>query len=401
LWQNTASPLNQAEKITMTRRNLFKLFTLICFTGLLGWRVIGFPNFMNLYALDPRSKPELRTNCAICHAPEGRRTDRNFLTEFGKTFVTNGNTITAEMRDNFPALFNSADKEVSTLPVDTIKLSTEQVVVNVTVKDAKGKYVTGLDQQAFALLEDGKAQEIAKFLGEDAPLAVAVVIDTSGSTLDKDMDRIVKSVLDLANRLHPDDVLAIYAFGDGGVQQIRDYASSIRDLKPLLKQLKGKGDTPLYDAVLRATADLRQREERRRAMILISDGADTTSQKTLHEAGRETFLAGVSIYSVDLVNTKGEARRSPERQAGATALRQLAEETGGRYITATGGFFTTSRGQLKKIFTDLIDEWHKQYTMIYEPANARRAGRWRTIRVTMEQADLSARTRLGYREGVQ
>ncbi len=385
----------------MRQRTALKFTVLLSLLLIAGWRVIGHPNFMNLYALDARSKPELRTNCAICHAPEARRTDPNFLTSFGRSFRANNNTITPEMREVFSDLFTAADKEVSAQPVDTIKLSTEQVVINITVKNAKNKYVSGLDRQAFTLLEDDREQEVAKFLGEDAPLAIAVVIDTSGSTLDKDLDRINKSVLDLANRLHPEDVLAIYAFGDGSVQQIRDYASSVRDLKPLLKQLKGKGDTPLYDAVLRATEDLRQRPERRRALILISDGADTTSQKTLHEASRETFLAGVSIYSVDLVNTKREAKRSPERQAGATALRQLAEETGGRYITATGGFFTTSRGQLKKIFTELIDEWHKQYTMIYEPANARRAGRWRTIRVKMEQADLTARTRLGYREGVQ
>jgi Ca-activated chloride channel family protein len=385
----------------MRKRTALKLTVLPGLLLIAGWRVIGHPNFMNLYALDARSKAELRTNCAICHAPDGRRTDPNFLTSFGRSFRANNNTITPEMREVFADLFNPADQEVSAQPVDTIKLSTEQVIINVTVKNAKNKYVSGLDQQAFTLLEDDRKQEVTKFLGEDAPLAIAVVIDTSGSTLDKDLDRINKSVLDLANRLYPDDVLAIYAFGDGGVQQIRDYASSVRDLKPLLKQLKGKGDTPLYDAVLRATEDLRLRPERRRALILISDGADTTSQKTLHEAGRETFLAGVSIYSVDLVNTKREAKRSPERQAGATALRQLAEETGGRYITAKGGFFITSRGQLKKIFTDLIDEWHKQYTMIYEPTNPRRAGRWRTIRVKMEQADLTARTRLGYREGVQ
>lgn len=391
----------------MKIKTSFQLFTILCFLALTAWRVIGFPNFMNQYALDARSKPELRTNCAICHAVEGRRSDPNFLTEFGKDFKANGNIITSQMRDKFTALFNTADKEVSAVPVDTIKLSTEQVIVNVTVKDAKGKYVRGLDRQAFTVLEDARPQEVTQFLGEDAPLAVAVVIDTSGSTLEKDLDRINKSVLDLANRLYPDDVLAIYSFGQGGVQQIRDFASSVRDLKPLLKQLKGQGDTPLYDAVLRATADLKQRPERRRAMILISDGADTTSQVTLHEAGRETFLAGVSIYSIDLVNTKSESRRSPERQAGAVALRQLAEETGGRYITAEGGFFTggafflTSRGKLKQIFTDLIDEWHKQYTITYEPGNARRAGRWRTIRINLEQSDLSARTRLGYREGVQ
>lgn len=391
----------------MRVKSTFQLLFVFGFVALVGWRVIGYPNYMNQYALDARAKLELRTNCAICHAPDGSKTDPKFLTEFGQAFKANGNVFTAQMRDRYPNIFHAADKEVSNLPVETIKLSTEQVIINITVKDAKGKFVRGLDRQAFTLMEDNRVQDVSQFLGEDAPLAVAVVIDTSGSTLEKDMDRINKSVLDLANRLYPDDVLAIYSFGEGGVQQIRDYESSVRDLKPLLKQLKGKGDTPLYDAVLRATADLKQRPERRRAMILISDGADTTSQITLHEAGRETFLAGVSIYAIDLINTKSESKRSPQRQAGATALRQLAEETGGRYITAEGGFFTggafflTSRGKLKQIFTDLIDEWHKQYTITYEPANARRAGRWRTIRINMEQADLLPRTRLGYREGVQ
>lgn len=385
----------------MVTNRISKLLTLVFFSLLFVWQVSGHPNFLNQYALDPRSKAEFRTNCAICHQADGKKSDLNFLTEFGKDFVANQNKITPAMKDRFDWLFNTAEAEVSGIATEIVRLNTDQVVINVTVKDSKGKYITGLDSRAFLLQEDGQKQEIAKFLGEDSPVAVAVVIDTSGSTLAKDLEQINKSVLDLANRLQPDDVLSIYTFGEGGAQQIRDYASSIRDLKPLLKQLKGHGDTPLYDTVLKATADLKQRPERRRVMILISDGADTTSQKTLYDAGRETFLAGVAIYSIDLVNTKREARRSPERQAGATALKQLAEETGGRYITAEGGFFTTSRGKLKKIFTDLIDELHKQYTIIYEPNNMRHTGRWRTIRVVPEQSDLNTRTRLGYREGVQ
>ena len=84
----------------------------------------------------------------------------------------------------------------------------------------------------------------------------------------------------------------------------------------------------------------------------------------------------------------------PERQAAAQVLRQLTEVTGGRYITAEGGFFLlTSRAKLKRIFSGLIDEWHSQYTITYEPNNVRQQGRWRTLRVQMEQADLTARTR--------
>lgn len=385
----------------MAQKHLLKLSVTLLLIPLFLLTGNSYPNFLNQYAVDPRSKPDLRTNCSICHLPDGKKSDPNFLSDFGKEFKAQGNKITNEMKDRFSWLFIPVDKEISSAPLDVVKVTTDQVVINITVKDAKGRYVTGLDQRAFSVLEDGLKQDVSVFQGEDASIAVAVVIDTSGSTLAEDLDRIQKSVLDLANRLYPEDVLSIYTFGEGGVRQIRDYASSIKDLKPILKEMKGKGDTPLYDAVLRATADLKQRPERRRALILISDGADTTSQKTLYEAGRETFLAGVSIYSIDLVNTRGDAKRSPERQAGVAALRQLAEETGGRYITAEGGFFVTSRGKLKKIFTDLIDELHKQYTITYEPNNLRRAGRWRTIRINMEQSDLISKTRIGYREANQ
>jgi Ca-activated chloride channel homolog len=391
----------------MPSKQRFKTAALVLFLCLAAWRAAGYPNFMNAYAVDPRSKPELRQNCAVCHAPEGRKTDPNFLNLFGQEFKANQNRITPEMRERFTDLFYPADRPIAGTPADTVKFSTEQVVVNVTVMDHKGNYVTGLDREAFTLKEDDREQQVLEFLGEETPIAVAVLLDLSGSALPKELERAANAVRDFATRLNPTDTFALYTFGEGGVQMLRDYSNNLRDLKPLLKQLKGRGDTPLYDAVLKATEDLRSRPERRRVIVLLSDGGDSASQASLREAERDTFRAGVTVYSVDLVNTDKAARRSPERQASAQVLRQLAEETGGRYITAEGGFFKDgyffirSRTKLKKIFDDLIDELHRQYTITYEPANQRRAGRWRTIRVEMEQADLNARTRLGYREGVQ
>ena len=388
--------------MTMKYRAVFKAAVIFAFVLAAAWRAAGHPAYMNLFASDPRSQSQQRSNCAVCHAPDGKATDPNFLTEFGREFKANRNRITDAMRERYPRLFNRADNPVAGVPTETIKFATSQVVVNISVNNPKGKFVTGLDREAFKLTEDDREQEVVEFLGEDAPLAVAVVLDTSGSAIEKDMQRARNAVLDLAYRLRPKDVLAIYTFGDGDIQQIRDFTASVRDLKPLLKQVKGRGNTPLYDAVLAASEDLRQRPERRRVMILISDGADSESKATLRETERQTFLAGISIYSIDLVNTEKSARRSPERQAAAQTLRQLAEETGGRYITNDGGFFLlTSRTKLKRIFTTLIDELHSQYTITYEPANLRREGRWRTIRVMLEQADLSARTRLGYRENAQ
>lgn len=370
--------------------------------GFAGWPTIGHPQYLNLFANDPRSKQELRTKCAICHDPDGRTTDTNFLSDFGREFKTNQYRISEEMRTRFTDLFNPADQPVTGLTADTISVATTQVIVNVSVTNARGKYVNSLDREAFTLLEDGREQGVVDFFGEDTPMAVAVVLDTSGSVIGEDMNRYRNAVLDLAFRLRPDDMLAVYIFDKDGVQKIRDYESKLEGLKPLLKQLKGQGKTPLYDAVLAASTELKERPERRRALILISDGADSASSTTLRDVERQLFLSGTSVFAIDLVNTEKSSKRSSQRQAAAQVLKQIAQESGGRYITTEGGFFLIpSRIKLKRIFTDLIDDLHSQYTITYEPSNPRRAGRWRTLRVNLEQADLTARTRLGYREGVE
>lgn len=370
--------------------------------GLMGWRVAGHPEYLTSYATDARSKPDQRANCAICHDPNGSASSGNFLSEFGREFKANQFRVTEAMRQRFTNLFAPSDQPVSGVVADTVSIATTQVIVNVTVTNTRGKYISNLDRPAFTLLEDDREQEVVGFFGENAPLAVAVVLDLSGSVIEKDLNRYRTAVLDLAYRLHPDDALALYTFDESGVQKIRDYASTTQGLKPLLKKLSGQGNTPLYDAIMKAGAELRERPERRRAMILISDGGDSASQSTLREVERQTFLAGVSVYPIDLINTEKSSRRSAQRQAAAQTLKQIAQESGGRYITTEGGLFLlTSRMKLKRIFTNLIDELHSQYTITYEPNSARRQGRWRTIRVNLEQADLTARTRLGYREGVE
>jgi Ca-activated chloride channel family protein len=386
----------------MSIKALSKILVVVAIAVFAGWRAIGHPAYLDLYANDARAKPELRAKCAICHEPTAKAKDPNFLTDFGAEFKNNSYRITPEMRERFTDVFLSSDQPVSGITADTISIATTQVLVNVSVKNARGKYVSTLDRQAFTLLEDDREQEVAEFFGEDAPMAVAVVLDISGSVLEKDLNRYRNSALDLAYRLKPDDTLALYTFDEKGVQKVRDFSSTVAGLKPLLKQLKGEGNTPLYDAILLASKELRVRPERRRALVLISDGADSASQATLREVEKQTFLAGVAVYAIDLVNTESSARRSPERQAAAQTLKQIAQESGGRYITTEGGFFLMpSRMKLKRIFNDLIGELHSQYTIAYEPSNARREGRWRTIRVNLEQADLTARTRLGYREAVQ
>jgi Ca-activated chloride channel family protein len=400
--RNLANRAADGKIFAMSRTTLSKSLLLVVVVLVGVWRAVGHPAYLNLYAADPRSKEDLRTDCTICHDPNGRASDPNFLSDFGRDFTANQYRISEEMRTRFANLFNPADQPVTGITADTVSVATSLVVVNVTVTDPRGKYVTALDQESFTLLEDDQEQTVTEFLDAKAPLAVAAVLDTSGSVIQKDMERYRNAVLDLAYRLRPKDALAVYTFDQSGVHKIRDYSSTVQGLKSLLKELKGDGKTPLYDAILTASSELRERPERRRALVLISDGLDNGSSATLRDVERSTMLAGTSVYAIDLVNTEKSSKRSAQRQAAAQILKQIAQESGGRYITTEEGFFLLpSRTKLKRIFDDLIDELHSQYTIIYEPANSRRMGRWRTIRVSLEQSDLNARTRLGYRESLQ
>ena len=197
----------------MTSKVVIKTFFVSLFVALASWPIASHPSYMNQYANDPRSKTELRTNCAICHTPNGRATDANYFSEFGRAFKANRNRLSDAMRNQFATLFNSSDVPVSDVPAETIKMNTAQVVINVSVTNPKGKPIANLDKQAFKLSEDGREQEVMQFQGEDAPLAVAVVLDTSGSTIEADMQKARNAVVDLANRLRPQDVLAVFTFG--------------------------------------------------------------------------------------------------------------------------------------------------------------------------------------------
>ena len=386
----------------MSISSTLKTLAVVTGVSLCSLSTIANPEYQNLYARDARSIPARRTDCTICHAPDGKKSDPDFLSDFGRQFRRNRFRITEDMRNRFPDLFLGADDPVAGLSADTLRFETSQVAVRVTVTNAHGEFITGLDRQAFQVLEDGREQEMLDLVGDDSPLAIALVIDTSGSALASDLERWRKLTLDLAEALRSQDSLAIYTFSDGEIELKRDFSSDMSDLKQVFKDIKAGGSGPVYDAVIRASSDLRKRPERRRAVVLLTDGSDSGSKSTLRDAEQQTFLAGVSVYPIDLINTSKTSRGSVERQAAAKTLEQIASETGGRYLTTPGGFsITGTRGKLKKVLGDLVTELHAQYTVVYEPENLRRAGRWRTIHIRMEQSDLSARTRLGYRENAQ
>jgi Ca-activated chloride channel family protein len=137
-----------------------------------------------------------------------------------------------------------------------------------------------------------------------------------------------------------------------------------------------------------AARDLAERPEKRRALLLLSDGADTASRASLDDALREALAANVTIYAVDLMD---EASVSPAEVLRARqALRTLSEQTGGRYIRDPGG------AQMYATFQAIVQELGHQYTLGYYPALERRDGRWHRIDVRVARPGVTVRTRRGY-----
>lgn len=268
---------------------------------------------------------------------------------------------------------------------DVLRVNTDLVVVNVTVTDSSGKYARGLERADFKLLEDGKEQTINSFSAEETPFAAVVLLDFSGS-MESRVSLARAAAIHFLDGLRDEDVAAVYSF-DSKIEQLQEFSSS-KDLAPVAFQKSAKGMTVLNDAVLRAATDLSQRPEKRRAIVVLSDGADTYSSASMDKALKAALNAGATIYTVDMSSPADTNLQ--ERPKGTAALRNFANKSGGRYISTSGG------QALREAFQSIIEELGNQYTLTYQSTNRARDGRWRAIEVKLARDKFTARTRKGY-----
>lgn len=265
----------------------------------------------------------------------------------------------------------------------TLEVETSLVVVNVTIRDRNHQYVPGLARRDFTILEDRVQQQILSFEDEINPFAGVILLDASGSMENK-LSLVRAACASFVDRLGEGDSFAIYSFGDSKVRLLQDF-TEIRDIPDAVWDLRAKGMTTLYDAIVTASRALASRPERRRAIMIVSDGADTQSKATLDQAIRSAVEAQVIVYAVDLSDGAANPANS-----GAGVLKSLTTKTGGRFFTSPGG------SRLREAFDQTIDELRHQYTLTYSPANDRKDGRWRTIEVRIDRPHLDIRTREGY-----
>jgi len=267
---------------------------------------------------------------------------------------------------------------------DVIKVDSSIVVINASVTDSSGKSVGGLGQAQFHVFEDGVEQKIESFGSEETPFAAVILLDTSGSMEERVMLARAAAITFL-DGLRALDVAAIYNF-DSKVAVVQDFSNS-RDMRDQVFDLKANGMTVLNDAVFKAADVLSKRPEKRRAIIVLSDGADTMSGKTAERALKAALAVNATIYTVDMSASEDISGAKRRNQS---VLREFAEKTGGRFVATPGGL------AMRDAFRRIVEELGAQYTITFAPSNTNKDGKWRSIELRISRPNLTIRTRRGY-----
>ena len=213
----------------------------------------------------------------------------------------------------------------------SFRAGVDVVSLNITATDRDGRFVTDLDQPDFLVYEDGAQQDVIFFTKTQQPIALALLIDTSAS-MDERMATAQEAAIGFSQRLRPEDLAEIVDF-DSRVTTLQGFTSDVEELEHAIRETSAGGSTSLYNAIyisLRelSKAPLREADVRREAIILLSDGEDTSSLVTFDEVLEQAKRSETAIYSIGL-QSKDSQSRTGFREADFV-LRQLAQETGGK-----------------------------------------------------------------------
>jgi Ca-activated chloride channel family protein len=267
---------------------------------------------------------------------------------------------------------------------EILNVDSSIVVMNATITDIHGKPVHGLKQSQFKIFEDGKEQEIEFFQAEETPFAAVILLDTSGS-MEERVTLARAAAINFLDGLRSTDVSAIYNF-DSKVTLVQDFSSS-HDIAESAFNLKARGMTVLNDAIFKAAVELQKRPEKRKAIIVLSDGEDTQSGHSSDKALKAALAANVLIYTIDM---SADEPGNRQRLINQGVLRNFAEKTGGTFIPTPGG------AALREAFGRIVEELGNQYTLTYQPTNTKKDGKWRALELRVARSGLTIRTRKGY-----
>jgi len=275
----------------------------------------------------------------------------------------------------------------------SFRAGVDLVSLNVTVTDGTARYVTDLGAEDFNVFEDGVKQEVTFFNRTNLPIALALLLDTSAS-MESRLGTAQEAAIGFARKLRTQDLAEVIDF-DSRVVVLQSFTNAAADLEQAIRKTSAGGSTSLYNAVYIALKDLKKvvaknvDEIRRQAIVVLSDGEDTSSLLPFEEVLDLAKRSETAIYCIGL-RSEGPSTSSRGFKEAEFVLRQFAQETGGR------SFFPNQINELAGVYGQIADELSSQYTVGYTSRNPKRDGSWRRLVVRVNRPNLVARTKQGY-----
>jgi VWFA-related protein len=265
----------------------------------------------------------------------------------------------------------------------------DEVLLNCTVIDDKGQSVNDLHQRDFRVWEDGVEQTVESLQRQDQPVSMGILVDDSGSMLDK-RATVNNAAMHLLRASNPGDSVFIVNFADRAYLD-QGFTSDLVALNRGLNRNDTRGTTAMYDAVAASADQLSKHATRRKQVLLIiTDGADNASELNLEQTVRRVQnLAGPVVYTIGLLFDANQS----EAQRTRDALERLSQETGGV------AYFPPSLADVNAVAAQVAYDIRNQYIVAYHSSKPANLGGYRSVRVEAQAPNhsrLIVRTRRGY-----
>lgn len=301
---------------------------------------------------------------------------------------------------------------------DTLRVDVQLVNVTATVTDENGSYIRGLTASDFILEDDGVEQDIVHFTyDQNIPISVGIVIDTSGSMSSR-MRTAIAAVDRFIDTLHEDDDVFVTTFSARRVR-VQDLSDNREELARVIGGVEASGGTALYDAIAATVARVQEGRHDKRAILVLTDGSDTSSDLDLEDTLEAVRGAEVLVYGLGIDPTRfadpaehvlfelpvnpipGAATRVPrirrtEDPADMEVLQSFAEASGGAAFLVSETWSDGGEDELDYVLDEVSAELRSQYTLGYYPST-QPDGRFHEIRVRTHESAHVVRARNGYR----
>jgi Ca-activated chloride channel homolog len=279
-------------------------------------------------------------------------------------------------------------------PAQSFRSGVDLVSLAVTVTDRENHYVGGLTADDFAVYEDGVKQDVTHFDHSNTPVALALLLDTSASMEDK-LRTAQEAAIGFARRVRPQDQAELVDF-DTHVQVLQGFTNDTALLEQAIRKTTADGSTSLYNAVYIALQEMKKlkaqsaAEIRRRAIVVMSDGEDTSSLLSFDEVLELAKRSETAIYAIGTRSEADAVVNARQFDEADFVLKQLTQQTGGRL------FYPKRAEDLHGVYAQISDELASQYLLGYSSKNPKRDGAWRRIVVRTDRPGADARARQGY-----